>query len=169
MKNTKLYIFLMTILIISFLPPGTSFQGYCQQSTFYIGEGVTCEVQADVDICVDTIIVHGSFIMNGTFCLMPSEIVLTNIDIPKVFKLYNNYPNPFNPVTQIKFDLPRETSTKLIVYDINGQELVKLVDRSLPAGSYQIVFDASALSSGTYFYNITADKYTDVKKMILVK
>lgn len=165
----KLYQFLMIILIVSIHPFGTGSQAYSQQSVFDIGSGATCEVQAGVDICVDTILVYGTFIMNGTYCGLPTGVISTYVELPEEFMLYNNYPNPFNPVTHIKFDIPKQSNTKLILYDIIGREVARLVDKNLPAGAYTVIYNASALSSGTYFYKIITDEYTDIKKMILVK
>jgi len=91
-------------------------------------------------------------------------------EIPNVFKLYNNYPNPFNPSTKISFDLPKLGITKLVVYDITGREDAVLVNNEeLRAGKYEVTFDGANLSSGVYFYRITSGDYSDVKKMILIK
>lgn len=90
-------------------------------------------------------------------------------EIPADFKLSQNYPNPFNPVTNIEFSLPKSGMTKLTVFDITGKEVEKLVNQNLSAGTYKVDFDASPLSSGTYFYRIEAGDFVQVKKMILVK
>ncbi|RPI16468.1 MAG: T9SS C-terminal target domain-containing protein [Ignavibacteriae bacterium] len=90
-------------------------------------------------------------------------------EIPSVFMLYDNYPNPFNPTTNIKFDLPKSTFVKLVVYDLLGREIETLVNTDLTAASYVVDFDASKYSSGIYFYRIETSAFTDVKKMMLVK
>jgi uncharacterized delta-60 repeat protein len=90
-------------------------------------------------------------------------------EIPDKYKLYDNYPNPFNPVTKIKFDVPAQSFTKLIVYDITGKTIGTLVNQDLNAGSYVYNFDAAGLSSGVYFYKIQAGDFNDVRKMMLVK
>ena len=90
-------------------------------------------------------------------------------DIPKVFKLYENYPNPFNPVTKIKFDLPQNAFVKIRIFDIVGREVSSLVNNELKAGTYESQFNAGNLSSGTYFYRIEAGNFTDVKRMVLIK
>jgi hypothetical protein len=92
-----------------------------------------------------------------------------NNEIPSGFSLSQNYPNPFNPVTNIKFSIPRTGIVTLKVYDITGKEVAQLVNQNLNAGTFTIDFDASHLSSGAYFYRLSADGFTDVKKMILVK
>ncbi len=90
-------------------------------------------------------------------------------EIPERFKLYDNYPNPFNPVTKIKFDVPKQSFTKLIIYDVTGKTIRTLVNQELTAGSYVYNFDAVSLASGVLFYKIQAGDFTDVKKMVLVK
>lgn len=102
------------------------------------------------------------------------DVVLEGItgntnEIPREFKLYNNYPNPFNPSTNIKFDIPRVTNAKLIVYDVLGREVSRIFEGRLKAGSYTVDFDASNLPSGVYFYRLTTNSFTDTKKMLLIK
>jgi hypothetical protein len=98
-----------------------------------------------------------------------SGIELASNEIPSSFELSQNYPNPFNPVTNIKFSVPQSGIVKLAVYDIAGKEVGLLVNQNLNSGTYNYNFDASELSSGVYFYRLTAEGFTDAKKMILVK
>jgi len=93
----------------------------------------------------------------------------TTAHIPTVFKLYTNYPNPFNPITTIKYDVPRNTNAKMIIYDMLGKEITKLVNGNLQPGSYEVVWDATNFASGTYFYRFESDYFTDIKKMMLIK
>jgi hypothetical protein len=90
-------------------------------------------------------------------------------EVPSSFSLQQNYPNPFNPTTKIKFSLTKASFVKLAVFDIQGKELSVLVNDKLNTGIYEIDFNGSGFASGVYFYKITADGFTDVKKMILVK
>lgn len=90
-------------------------------------------------------------------------------EIPKVFKLYNNYPNPFNPNSIIKFDIPKQSDVKLVIYSILGQEVEMLVNGHYEAGAYSVTWDGSNYPSGVYFYKITAGDYVEVKKMVLLK
>lgn len=90
-------------------------------------------------------------------------------EIPGEFSIYQNYPNPFNPVTNITFDLPAENNVELKVFDIIGKEIRTLVNGQMKAGSHSVVFDASDLPSGVYFYTIKAGTFTETKKMILIK
>ncbi len=90
-------------------------------------------------------------------------------DIPKSYKLSQNYPNPFNPVTNIAFDIPKSSYAVLRVFDMLGREVDMLVNEELDAGSYRINFDASNLSSGTYFYSLTTSNFSQTKKLTVIK
>jgi N-acetylmuramoyl-L-alanine amidase len=90
-------------------------------------------------------------------------------NIPQRFELYQNYPNPFNPETIIRFDLPENQLVSLKIFDLHGRELKILLNDYLKAGSHQVKFDAGNLPSGIYFYQIVTPKFTNTKKMILVK
>lgn len=92
-----------------------------------------------------------------------------NILIPVEYKLYQNYPNPFNPITNIKFDVYKSSNIVLSIYDISGKIVDKLIEKNLPAGTYNVEWNASGYSSGVYFYKLNIDNFTDVKKMILIK
>lgn len=96
--------------------------------------------------------------------------------LPDNFRLGQNYPNPFNPNTKIDFDIPDLRSygspdqrVTLKIYDILGNEVETLVDEELSAGKYTAEFNASALSSGSYFYRLTAGRFTQTKSMTLIK
>ena len=90
-------------------------------------------------------------------------------EVPVLYSLSQNYPNPFNPVTNIKFTLPTGGLVKLAIFDIMGREVASLINKDMNAGIYTADFDASSLSSGVYFYKLTAGSFTDTKKMMLVK
>jgi len=108
----------------------------------------------------DTIVVIGTC---EKLTSVPSQAV------PKVFALSQNYPNPFNPSTIINYQLPKANHVTLRLYDAIGREVATLVDEYKEAGSYDIQFNASKLSSGVYFYRIQAGENVDLKKMILMK
>ena len=95
--------------------------------------------------------------------------ITLNSEIPKEFKLYNSYPNPFNPSTKIKFDIPKSSYVKLIIYDVLGREITTLVDEKLNAGRYDVNWDGSSYPSGVYFYRLVTDEYVNVKRMVLLK
>jgi hypothetical protein len=90
-------------------------------------------------------------------------------NIPLTMALYDNYPNPFNPKTTIHFDLARDADVSLEVYDMLGRRIGSLVREYKRAGKHSVTFDGSRLSSGTYYYKMTAENYTAVKKMVLMK
>lgn len=96
-------------------------------------------------------------------------IQVTGNETPKVFALYQNFPNPFNPKTNIQFDLPRVTLTRITIYDLLGKEIDVPVNQVLAAGKYNVDFDASNLASGVYFYKIEAGNFIERKKMVVVK
>lgn len=90
--------------------------------------------------------------------------------IPKKFFVEQNYPNPFNPTTTIKFGLPAQAEVNLIIYDILGREVSRLVNNQImSAGVYNYTFDASKLASGTYIYRLQAGQKVEIKKMLLLK
>jgi len=103
-----------------------------------------------------------------------SEISETGNGIPDEFHLFQNFPNPFNPVTKIRFDIVnkenRQTSyIKLIIYDMLGKEAETIVNEDIKPGSYEVTFDGSRFSSGMYYYRLISDNYTETKKMTLLK
>ncbi len=89
--------------------------------------------------------------------------------IPRNFVLYQNYPNPFNPTTVIRYQLPKVSHVILKIYDVLGREVATVVDARQNAGYHGTTFNAAGLSSGIYFYRITAGTFTSVKKLVLVK
>ncbi len=88
---------------------------------------------------------------------------------PTEFKLFANYPNPFNPSTHVDFEVPRESHVSVVVYNMLGETIARLVDEVKPAGYYSVTFDAGGLASGVYFYRMTAGNVTMLKKMLLMK
>lgn len=99
----------------------------------------------------------------------PSGTTNINTSLPVNYNLKQNYPNPFNPVTKISFDIPKSGLVTLKVYNILGTEIATLVNEVKNPGSYLVDFNASALSSGVYFYKIETGGFTAVKSMILIK
>jgi hypothetical protein len=104
---------------------------------------------------------------NGVFSY--SDIVEIELVLEKYF-LAQNYPNPFNPSTTINFSVPEEnTLVSLKIYNSLGQEVGTLINQVVPAGNHEVQFDASRLSSGVYFYTLTAGSFVESKKMTLMK
>jgi len=88
---------------------------------------------------------------------------------PNEFNLFDNYPNPFNPSTIIRYSIPELSFTSIKIYDALGKEVSSLVNESKSAGIYEVEFNASNLSSGIYYYTLQAGSFTQTKKMILTK
>ncbi len=89
--------------------------------------------------------------------------------IPDSYQLLQNFPNPFNPTTTIYYGLPQESSVELIIFDVLGNEVLKISEEQKPAGYHKFDFDASRLNSGVYFYRINAGDYVKTMKMVLMK
>lgn len=85
------------------------------------------------------------------------------------YKLYNNYPNPFNPATTIKFEIPKSSSVKVVVYDALGRVVETLVNEQLQPGTYSVDWSAAQYPSGVYFYRLQTEGYAETKKMLLTK
>ncbi len=98
-----------------------------------------------------------------------SEELNVEVEIPLVYSLEQNYPNPFNPSTTIKYSLSEDGFVKLAVYNLLGEEVTTLTNNEQKAGRYEVVFDASKLSSGIYMYRLESNNFLSIKKMILIK
>jgi hypothetical protein len=121
----------------------------------------------------------GVYVSNGyiyvadTYSFLILEFSQTGIgeieELPGQFSLSQNFPNPFNASTNISFALSEPQNVVLNVYDLLGREVGTLIDERMPAGAHTTVFDASALSSGIYFYRLRAGDLDETKSMILLK
>lgn len=122
-------------------------------------------------------VTHGNGVYERDLMSNIVGITPVNSEVPKQFSLEQNYPNPFNPETKIKFNIPllrgvsegRGVFASINIFDISGKHIKTLLNHNTKPGSYEITFDAYGLSSGVYFYKISAGSFTDVKKMVLVK
>lgn len=142
---------------------------------------LTLEFGLATEIVIDSVIVRWtSGLVQGFANVAPNTIYtviegqplnVKNISskIPDRFALEQNFPNPFNSVTSIKFKVESQRFVKINLFDINGRELDLLVNGYLQPGYYQVNYDAGNLPSGVYFYKLTTDNFSDVKKMILIK
>jgi hypothetical protein len=111
------------------------------------------------------------YVLQGT---VAEVIEIKDGTVPMIFTLGQNYPNPFNPVTVFDLAIPTTTKVKVEVFNLLGQKVKTLLDKELTAGKYQIKWDATnetgeSVASGIYFYRLNTDKFTDVKKMILLR
>ncbi|HWA06579.1 MAG TPA: T9SS type A sorting domain-containing protein, partial [Ignavibacteria bacterium] len=100
---------------------------------------------------------------------IPLAVEQIGTEIPNAYSLLQNYPNPFNPVTRINFTIPERTVALIKVYDVTGKLISELLNKELSAGTYSVSWDASSFSGGVYFYSLITSKFTQTKKMILVK
>ena len=98
-----------------------------------------------------------------------SDVIEVEVVTPSTFALEQNYPNPFNPSTTIRFSIPVETEVRLSVFNALGQEVAEIINSRLKEGYHEVDFDAVSMTSGIYFYRLEADKFVDVKKMIIIK
>jgi len=157
----KTVIIFLSILITSSLL-------YSQSSIVY-DAGTSIDVGTGADVCAGTITVNGTFSGDGTFCNGPVAVEIDTILVPGKFELSQNYPNPFNPSTKIIWQSPVSSQVTLKVYDVLGNEVATLVNEEKTAGSYEVEFDGSHLSSGIYFYELRAGEFVQTKKLILMK
>ncbi|MBS1495055.1 MAG: T9SS type A sorting domain-containing protein [Bacteroidetes bacterium] len=111
----------------------------------------------------------GSFSSPWSFSTLLVGVNLISSEIPKEFKLFNNYPNPFNPTTKIRFNIPKSEFVSLKVYNSTGMLVSELLSGNFAAGSYETEFKASEFASGVYFYKIESASFSDTRRMILMK
>jgi parallel beta-helix repeat protein len=105
---------------------------------------------------------------------LPTGVTQVNTSLPSGFRLYKAYPNPFNPETKIKFDVPSYSGAdlsniKLVIYDITGREIKLLLNESLKTGTYEINWDASSYAGGVYFCRLISEKFSGAVKLVLIK
>jgi hypothetical protein len=139
---------------------------------FVNGNGTTTELQSYS--FTDDNLTSGKYLyrlkqidFDGTFEYSNEiEVIVT---LPDEFELSQNYPNPFNPSTSIKYQIAASNPVSLKIYDVLGNEVATLVNEVKPVGNYEINFDASSLSSGTYFYKLQAGSFVQINKMTLLK
>jgi hypothetical protein len=93
----------------------------------------------------------------------------SSVKQPTEYALMQNYPNPFNPTTIIRYQLPTASVVQLEVFDVLGKKVASLVNSKQAAGDYSVLFDASNLSSGVYFYRLQAGNFVQTKKMLFIK
>ncbi|OGC00199.1 hypothetical protein A2V82_11665 [candidate division KSB1 bacterium RBG_16_48_16] len=116
----------------------------------------------DIIIYLDAIVVDDG---EPETAVNPSE----GATVPTAFDLRQNFPNPFNPTTQIQYSIAEANHVRLAVYDVHGKEVARIVDKQQAAGSYTVSFSAQGLPSGTYFYRLDAGHFTATKKMVVLR
>lgn len=123
-----------------------------------------CEVQPDINY-------RGTRVLGLKFTTVgaPTSVDAAGSQTITAFELHNCYPNPFNPRTTIRYRLSRASGVKLVIFDMLGQEVATLVNEVQPAGTHSIDWDGSNRASGVFFSRLTADRFSQVKKMMLLK
>ena len=164
--------------------PGQANGGWWYWLAPYItGEGVLCYLIFTVDQAAQvgdiTPLTFESFSLtlssspiltvDGSLNIVAVEVKQRDGEIPTSFELEQNYPNPFNPETSISFNIARDCHVTLDVYDVSGRLVAQLVDGELSAGSYSETFSGAGLSSGIYFYHLSAGDYSMTRKMALLR
>ncbi len=159
------------------LPVDYSAVNSWEKIDFIVGNGTTSE--SNNYSYIDIFVANGLYNYrlkqidyDGTFKY--SNIIQVEVKLPNNFSLEQNYPNPFNPSTKIKFTIPvvekgHAPFVQLIIYDVLGNEIATLVNEEKPAGTYEVVFNASEYPSGIYFYRLQAGTFVETKKMILLR
>jgi hypothetical protein len=149
-----------------------SFKGTFEKIGYVAGFGTTTEPKSYS--YVDSKLESGNYTyrlkqidFDGTHSY--SDEVNVDVEIPLVYSLEQNYPNPFNPSTTIKYSIQEEGFVKLAVYNLLGEEVTTLVNTLQKAGRYEVLFDASKLSSGIYMYRLESSNFLSIKKMLLIK
>jgi len=156
----------------SSLPPDS---GGVFEVEYVVSDSITDSTFTEIafleGIAVDSNLATISFeYINGSIQISPSVGVRdTASAIPRSYELSQNYPNPFNPSTTIHFELPKATHVTLKVYNILGQEVLRVLDEKRDAGTYNVQVDGSQLASGVYFYRLVASDFVQTKKMLLIK
>jgi hypothetical protein len=89
--------------------------------------------------------------------------------VPGTFTLYQNYPNPFNHSTEIRFDLAEEASVRLVVYNVQGQEVARLAHGPMQAGTHVVSWHAEGLPGGVYYYRLQAGSFRATQSLVLLK
>jgi len=108
-------------------------------------------------------------IIDGVQYGIINKIHEANHQIPGEFVLYQNYPNPFNPTTTIEFQLPHSAFVSLIVFNVLGREVTRLLAADLEAGTHRVLLKAGDFASGVYYYRLTAGHFVDTKRFILLR
>lgn len=140
-------------------PLTTGVTGHFKGIDFNFGSSTTGYAVGTSGVVLRTTNGGGAFVsVNGNNTSHPTE-----------FSLGQNFPNPFNPATEISFSIPKSETVKITIYNTLGMETAVLLNESKDAGTHSVSFEASGYPSGVYFYTITAGNFTATKKMILIK
>lgn len=127
---------------------------------------LTIRIHADAGKYITSVDAAPFFILDSSSTSIDNEL---KQNIPDNYKLYTNYPNPFNPSTTISYQLPKATNIQLIIYNIFGQKVAELLNTFQKPGKYSFKWNAKDFASGVYIYQIKSNEFTQSKKLILLK
>jgi len=135
-----------------------------------------CEYISGCDWVADSVDYTAAFFNSMDNCI-EACFLASNDEInqlPQAFNLYNNYPNPFNPVTTLRYDIPENSHVTITIYDMLGRQVKTLINQTQDAGYKSLIWDATndygkPVSAGIYLYQIQAGEYISTKKMVLLK
>ena len=136
---------------------------FINQLNQFVADGALTQAQAQ------PLIDYAMSIIDAINSLLPKAADNSIQGTPSEFSLSQNFPNPFNPATNINYSIPSAGYVQLKVYDILGREVAALVNGNRQAGNYQVTFDGSKLASGLYIYKLTSGNYIETKKMLMIK
>lgn len=155
--------------------PNDNSNGVKRVEQFSITDGTSINFNTDPDGSwpsgANTVNPAGGSANPVKLTIVDAPLMLNQISssVPEKFTLSQNYPNPFNPVTKIRFSLPQTSSVTMKLYDVTGRLVMEMINGRYSAGTYEYQLDGSAISSGIYFYELKTDKFSEVKKLSLVK
>lgn len=137
-------------------------------TAYSIANDITCDNNGNIFVTGD---LYGAAVTRIQHFAYSSSVGINQVstETPAGFSLFQNFPNPFNPTTIIKFEIPKASFVRLAVYDITGREAAVLVNNNLNAGKYEYSFEGSSHSGGVYFYRLITESFSATKKMVIVK
>ena len=150
--------------------------GEALQTTWFIPNGIGIS-SSGTDLYINDKVVGTGTQLNPIVVRMitgidntPVVSIDTETSVPLIgYELSNSYPNPFNPIATIKYSLPKSGEVSLIVYNLKGEEIIRLVNSNQNAGSHKVTWDASGVTSGVYIYRIQAGDFVRTRKMVFLK
>lgn len=168
-----LFLIIITVLAEMQSVPGQNVTGFLNSGGTSMTDGQMI-LPGSIGQAATGIQTDSTYILQGGFWSEKNLVVTavsseTTSGIPTRYKLYQNFPNPFNPTTMIRYSIPEETNVRLDVYNLLGQLVSTLVDKQQKAGFYTVRFNTNGLSSGIYLYRLQAEEHILVKKMVFLK
>jgi hypothetical protein len=149
---------------------GTVPGGGFQDVTVNFNPSILRDAVYHVDLHISSLVYDSTMVLPVTLIVRrPSGVKTPSHTIPTEFALHQNFPNPFNPTTIIRYELKSEDLTRLSVYNLLGEKVADLVNAKQAAGYYDVNFNASNLPSGVYFYRLTSGSFVHSAKMVLMR